>query len=67
AMRPHHRPSHADGIDQPWPGLLVGGPNSNRSTDKPARQWKDEMARYDLNENAINWNAPLVFVLAEAM
>jgi endoglucanase len=67
AMNPHHRPSAADKIEQPWPGLIMGGPNANRATVKPAREWKDEAGRYDLNENAINWNAPLVFVLAEAL
>jgi endoglucanase len=63
AMHPHHRPSEGDGIEQPWPGLLVGGPNAEGK--KPfARQWKDEMGSYTTNENAINWNAALVFVLA---
>ena len=27
-MQPHHRPSVADSISDPWPGLLVGGANS---------------------------------------
>lgn len=73
AMRPHHRPSAADGIDQPWPGLLVGGPNArdvNRGRPQPvppALAWTDETASYTTNENAINWNAPLVFVLAGAL
>ena len=31
-LHPHHRPSGADGIDQPWPGLLVGGPNADGKT-----------------------------------
>jgi endoglucanase len=66
AMNPHHRPSAADKIEQPWPGLLVGGPNAEGKTP-PARQWKDEAASYTTNENAINWNAALVFVLAEAL
>ncbi|MEK0750764.1 glycoside hydrolase family 9 protein, partial [Mycobacterium ulcerans] len=26
-LHPHHRPSVADGINDPVPGLLVGGPN----------------------------------------
>jgi endoglucanase len=72
AKRPHHRPSAADEIDEPWPGLIVGGPNSrdyNREkkvTVPPARGWTDETGSYTTNENAINWNAPLVFVLAGA-
>jgi endoglucanase len=63
AMNPHHRPSGADGIEQPWPGLLVGGPNADGKTP-PAKQWLDRTESYTTNENAINWNAPLVFVLA---
>ena len=65
-MHPHHRPSGADGIEQPWPGLLSGGPNAGRDTP-PARQWVDDQDSYSKNENAINWNAPLVFLLAEAL
>ena len=65
AMRPHHRPSMADGIEQPWPGLLVGGPNAERNAP-PARQWFDVEGSYKTNEIAINWNAPLVFLLVEA-
>lgn len=68
AMKPHHRPSAADKIDQPWPGLIVGGPNSdNKPTPPPARHWLDEEGSYSTNENAINWNAPLVFILAETL
>ncbi len=66
AMNPHHRPSGADGIREPWPGMLVGGPNSYGKTP-PARQWLDEQASFQTNEIAINWNAPLVFILAEAL
>lgn len=63
AMNPHHRPSAADKVTQPWPGLLVGGPNADGK--KPfAKQWHDEAGDYRTNEIAINWNAPLVFILA---
>lgn len=65
-MHPHHRPSGADGLDQPWPGMLVGGPNAN-GKPQPARQWEDVMANFTVNEIAINWNAPLVFALAYAI
>lgn len=71
---PHHRPSAADGLDLPWPGLLVGGPNAGRqdtvmkrlvSPDlPPAKMYVDETGAYSCNEVAINWNAPLVFLLA---
>jgi len=65
AKHPHHRPSGADGIDEPWPGMLVGGPNAN-GKNPPARQWFDDQNDFRTNEIAINWNAPLVFLLAEA-
>ena len=73
-MHPHHRPSAADKIDKPWPGLLSGGPNPGRSDDvaktlpqmPPMRMWVDDERAYSLNEIAINWNAPLVFLLAAA-
>ena len=65
-LHPHHRPSASDGVDQPWPGLLVGGPNAEGRTP-PAKQWEDKEANYRVNEIAINWNAPLVFLLAGAL
>jgi endoglucanase len=54
---PHHRPSSADGIANPWPGLLVGG--GLTSTD-----WVDVEADYQRNEVAINWNGALTYALA---
>jgi endoglucanase len=68
-LHPHHRPSQADGIDNPWPGYLVGGGN-NTSTQAPnsnkngATNWTDDVNDYELNEVAINWNAPLTYALA---
>ncbi len=73
---PHHRPSGADGVAEPWPGLLSGGPNRGRQDPvmknlpanvPPMRAWVDEQGSYAGNEIAINWNAPLVFVLAGAL
>jgi len=69
---PHHRPSGADKNPEPWPGLLSGGPNQNRQDPAmkrlpnlpPARMYLDEQESYASNEIAINWNAPLVFLLA---
>jgi endoglucanase len=69
---PHHRPSGADGIAAPWPGLLSGGPNAHPSDPlawtmkqaPPMRMYRDAQAAYSMNEIAINWNAPLVFLLA---
>jgi endoglucanase len=74
--RPHHRPSGADGLDEPWPGLLAGGPNARRQDPAmkklaeglpPAKMYLDEEESYATNEVAINWNAPLVFLLAGVM
>jgi endoglucanase len=73
---PHHRPSGADNNAEPWPGLLSGGPNHGRNDPDmkklsadlpPAKMYLDEQAAYAANEVAINWNAPLVFLLAGAM
>lgn len=73
---PHHRPSGADANEAPWPGLLAGGPNGRKQDPAmsklpdgmpPAKMYLDEQASYATNEVAINWNAPLVFVLAAAL
>ncbi len=56
-LNPHHRPSGADGITQPWPGYLIGGPQPN------ATSWVDVYDNYTTNEVAINWNAALVYAL----
>jgi len=69
---PHHRPSGADANAEPWPGLLSGGPNRYGGdpvidalpATPPARRYKDDQGSYASNEVAINWNAPLVFLLA---
>jgi endoglucanase len=73
-QHPHHRPSAADKIDAPWPGLLSGGPNAGGGDaiankmpkQPPMKMWLDDQRAYSLNEIAINWNAPLVFLLAAA-
>jgi endoglucanase len=73
-LHPHHRPSMADHLPAPWPGLLSGGPNA-KPEDKvaqaltnrpPMRMWLDDQMAFSVNEVAINWNAPLVFLLAGA-
>lgn len=75
-QHPHHRPSAADDVDEPWPGLMSGGPNPARQDavmqqyvpagTKPAKAYVDITGAYACNEIAINWNAALVFVLAAA-
>lgn len=71
-MHIHHRPSEADGIVEPVPGLLAGGPQPGQQDIKdcpvaypsaiPARSYLDHWCSYASNEIAINWNAPLVYV-----
>ncbi|MRS64392.1 cellulase [Larkinella terrae] len=70
-MNPHHRPSVADGIEAPVPGLLSGGPNGNAPKQDKCEGYTatsaDEMfidasCSYASNEIAINWNAPLVYL-----
>jgi endoglucanase len=57
-LYPHHRPSAADGVAPPFPGLLVGGPWPN------AADWNDVEEDYETNEVAINWNGALAYALA---
>jgi endoglucanase len=68
-MHPHHRPSIADGIAEPVPGLLSGGPNPGRQ-DKvdlpsliPNQAFVDNDQAYAVNEIAINWNAPFAYLI----
>lgn len=67
-MHPHHRISVADGVTEPVPGLLVGGPNPARQDGCSYASIETEMAytdddcSYASNEIAINWNAPAVYL-----
>ncbi len=69
-MHPHHRPSVADGIVDPVPGLLSGGPNPGRQDrctyvhTEPETAFTDQDCSYASNEIAINWNAPAVYLAA---
>ncbi|MEO7214271.1 glycoside hydrolase family 9 protein [Mucilaginibacter sp.] len=67
-MHPHHRPSVADGVEDPIPGLLSGGPNPGMQ-DKiqvpsifPDEAFIDDDRSYATNEIAINWNAPVAYL-----
>ena len=68
-MHPHHRPSVADGIEAPVPGLLAGGPNPGMQdhchylSSLADEAYTDEDCSYASNEIAINWNAPLVYLV----
>lgn len=70
SMHPHHRQSHADGLADPVPGFLVGGPQPGKqdgcvySESLPATTYLDDWCSFSTNEVTINWNAPLVYVLA---
>jgi endoglucanase len=75
---PHHRfwaPSVDAKLPPPPPGALSGGPNSTSPAEQVAKAlidgecapqtcWRDDIRAYSLNEVAINWNAPLVWVAA---
>ena len=72
-MHPHHRPSASDDIDNPFPGMLVGGPNPGQqdkstmpvpyTSNYPDESYMDVTESYASNEIAINWNASLVAFL----
>jgi endoglucanase len=70
-MHPHHRLAVADGIVDPMPGQLSGGPNpgqQDKCTTYPNKfadeSFTDDDRSYASNEIAINWNAPLVYLAA---
>jgi endoglucanase len=56
-MLPHDRRSASDSISAPWPGYLIGGGHT-------ATDWVDDEKSYSHNEIAINWQAPLVYLLS---
>lgn len=68
-MHPHHRQSIADGIVAPVPGLLIGGANPGMQdgikvpSTVPDEAYIDDMRAYAVNEIAINWNAPLCYLV----
>ena len=75
-MNPHHRPSRAEGLVLPWPGMLAGGPNAHggdgytpKASDGTATAlcYVDNWQAFASNEEALNWNAPLVFLLASTL
>ena len=74
---PHHRfwaHSLDPSLPPPPPGALSGGPNNTAFADEVARPmrgrcapqlcWADDTRAFALNEVAVNWNAPLVWVAA---
>lgn len=73
-MNPHHRACASDGIEDPIPGFVSGGPNNKwcypQTREKlgnetaPAKYYLDETFSADTNEVAIYWNSIAVFVCA---
>lgn len=69
-MHPHQRISSCDGIEQPLPGFVSGGPNPGQQdlatvqaeypSNYPDESYLDNQNSYASNEIAINWNAYLV-------
>ena len=73
---PHHRPSTSDNVEEPIPGMLVGGPQPGGEDVGAKAEWKcddyrtgqaataytDQRCSYATNEVAINWNAPLAYL-----
>jgi endoglucanase len=69
---PHHRPSESDGIEEPVPGMIAGGPNPGQQdlphcngqtypSNKAGLSYMDVQCSYASNEIAINWNAPFAY------
>ena len=73
-MNPHLRPTAVDDIEQPWAGLVSGGPNVGLQDERaqslrgqglpPMKCYLDHIDCYSLNEITIYWNSPLVFALS---
>ncbi|MET3979788.1 endoglucanase [Mucilaginibacter sp. UYP25] len=67
-MHPHHRPSVADNVIDPVPGLLSGGANPGIKDGiklfsiVPDEAYIDDDRAYATNEIAINWNAPIAYL-----
>ncbi|KAA9132741.1 cellulase [Marinihelvus fidelis] len=67
-MHIHHRPSQADGVVDPVPGFVAGGPQPGQQdkceypSKMAAESYVDHWCSYSTNEITINWNAPMVYV-----
>ena len=70
---PHLRPTAVDNIDEPWPGLVSGGPNVGLQDElamsipkdtAPMKCFLDKVECYSLNEITIYWNSALASVIA---
>lgn len=68
-MHPHHRPSMFDGVEDPVPGMVIGGPNDrpgqrpDNSEGKPsAACYIDWEWNWTTNEVTIYWNTAALFI-----
>lgn len=70
-LDPHHRPSYTDGVAEPVPGLMVGGPHATAiqgegCADYPGsargNRFLDHWCSYSTNENAINYNSAFTYL-----
>lgn len=71
---PHNRPTACDGIDDPMPGWVSGGPNGRPCDEAameripagtaPMKCYIDHVDSYSTNEITIYWNSPAVFMTA---
>lgn len=75
-MNVHHRQSKADGIKDPVPGFVCGGPNNHKQDVKevkypkgvsPMQSYQDVWESYASNEVCLNWNAPTPYILQFAI
>ncbi len=71
-LAPHHRPSYADGIAAPVPGLIVGGPHANTVVGESCPgypgssqgdRYIDDWCSFSTNENAINYNSAFTYLV----
>ena len=70
--KPYHPFSEKDKVEEPVPGLLVGGPNqflndgllkrTFPAATPPALIYLDDVESFSSNETSISWNAALTFV-----
>ena len=71
---PHNRPTACDGIDDPMPGWVSGGPNKVPCDEAavalikpgtpPMKSYVDHVDSYSTNEITIYWNSPAIFMTA---
>ena len=74
---PHNRPTACDGIEDPMPGWVSGGPFKTPADDAarkaipagtaPMKCYLDDIGSYSTNEITIYWNSPAIFMTAYLM